>query len=110
LIFKDKFLSLGLQRLFAKVRCKKPRQKKSDHAAAKCAGPQADRKRQTHICQQDSAVELEWVLRGYCKSSPEGVLMVMRHLLTLPNVEFDNRKFARRATDRGWKPPVKVLT
>jgi len=22
---------------------------------------------------------------------------------------FDDRKFARRATERGWKPPVKVL-
>ncbi len=91
-------------------------------------------------------LELEWVLRGYYKSSPEDVLTVMRHLQSLPNVEFedpqalswsmdaladgfdfadalhhasnrqcvqvvtfDDHKFARRATERGWKPPVKVL-
>lgn len=91
-------------------------------------------------------LELEWVLRGYYKSSPEDVLKVMRHLQSLPNVQFedpqalnwsidallngfdfadalhhasnrqcvqlatfDDRKFARRATERGWKPPVKVL-
>lgn len=91
-------------------------------------------------------LELEWVLRGYYKSSPEDVVAVMRHLQSLPNVEiedrqalnwsidaladgfdftdalhhasnrqcaqvatFDDRKFARRATERGWKPPVKVL-
>jgi len=91
-------------------------------------------------------LELEWVLRGYYKSSPEDVMTVMRHLQSLPNVEFedsqalnwsidaladgfdfadalhhasnrqcvqvatfDDRKFARRATERGWKPPVKVL-
>lgn len=91
-------------------------------------------------------LELEWVLRGYYKSSPDDVMTVMRHLQSLPNVEiedpqgfnwsidaladgfdfadalhhasnrqcsqmatFDDRKFARRATEQGWKPPVKVL-
>ena len=90
--------------------------------------------------------ELEWVLRGYYQSPPSEVLTVLRHLQSLPNVEFedrlgvdwainalaggfdfadalhhasyrqctqvatfDDRKFARRATSRRWKPPVKVL-
>lgn len=92
-------------------------------------------------------LELEWVLRGYYKSPPADVLTVLRHLLSLPNVQledrvavelavialedgfdfadalhhassrqcasvatFDDRKFARRAGLRGWKPPVHVLT
>lgn len=92
-------------------------------------------------------LELEWVLRGYYKSPPADVLTVLRHLLSLPNVQFedrvavelavnalddgfdfadalhhassrqcasvatfDDRKFARRAGLRGWKPPVNVLT
>jgi predicted nucleic-acid-binding protein len=91
-------------------------------------------------------LELEWVLRGYYKSPPADVLTVLRHLLSLPNVQFedrvavelavnalddgfdfadalhhassrqcasvatlDDRKFARRAGLRGWKPPVNVL-
>ena len=91
-------------------------------------------------------LELEWVLRGYYKSQSADVLIVLRHLQTLPNVEiedrlgveqaidaladgfdfadalhhasyrqcssvatFDDRKFARRAAARGWKPLVKVL-
>jgi len=92
-------------------------------------------------------LELEWVLRGYYKSTTTDVLTVLRHLQALPNVEiedrlgveqaidaladgfdfadalhhasyrqcssvatFDDRKFARRAAARGWKPAVKVLT
>ena len=92
-------------------------------------------------------LELEWVLRGYYKSTVADVLTVLRHLQALPNVEiedrlgveqaidaladgfdfadalhhasyrqcssvatFDDRKFARRAAARGWKPAVKVLT
>ncbi len=91
-------------------------------------------------------LELEWVLRGYYKSTVADVLTVLRHLQALPNVEiedrlgveqaidaladdfdfadalhhasyrqctsvatFDDRKFARRAAVRGWKPVVKVL-
>lgn len=91
-------------------------------------------------------LELEWVLRGYYKSPVADVLVVLRHLQTLPNFEledrlgvdwaidaladgfdfadalhhasyrqcsqvatFDDKKFARRATERTWKPPVKVL-
>ena len=91
-------------------------------------------------------LELEWVLRGYYKSTVADVLTVLRHLQALPNVEiedrlgveqaidaladgfdfadalhhasyrqcssvatFDDRKFARRAAARGWKPAVKVL-
>jgi predicted nucleic-acid-binding protein len=91
-------------------------------------------------------LELEWVLRGYYKSPLADVLTVLCHLLSLPNVQvedrvavelavsalddgfdfadalhhassrqcasvatFDDRKFARRAALRGWKPPVKVL-
>ena len=92
-------------------------------------------------------LELEWVLRGYYNSPPADVLTVLRHLLSLPNVQledrvavelavnaledgfdfadalhhassrqcvsvttFDDRKFARRAGLRGWKPPVNLLT
>ena len=29
-------------------------------------------------------LELEWVLRGYCKSPPEDVLTVLTHLLAMP--------------------------
>ena len=91
-------------------------------------------------------LELEWVLRGYYKSTTTDVLTVLRHLQALPNLEiedrlgveqaldaladgfdfadalhhasyrqcssvatFDDRKFARRAAVRGWKPAVKVL-
>ena len=91
-------------------------------------------------------LELEWVLRGYYKSTTTDVLTVLRHLQAVPNVEiedrlgveqaidaladgfdfadalhhasyrqcssvatFDDRKFARRAAVRGWKPAVKVL-
>lgn len=91
-------------------------------------------------------LELEWVLRGYYKSPPEDVLTVLMHLLTMPNLEiedrvavelaaaavgdgfdfadalhhassrhctsmatFDDKQFARRATAKGWKPPVKLV-
>ena len=91
-------------------------------------------------------LELEWVLRGFYKCPRDDVVVVMRHLQALPNVEFedrpavdwaidalvsgfdfadalhhasyrqcaqvatfDDRNFARRATSRGWKPPVNVL-
>ncbi len=89
-------------------------------------------------------LELEWVLRGYYKSTPKDVLTVLTHLLAMPNLDVedrvavelataalgegfdfadalhhasarhctsmatvDDKKFARRATARGWKPPVK---
>jgi predicted nucleic-acid-binding protein len=91
-------------------------------------------------------LELEWVLRGYYKSPPEDVLVVLRHLLAMPNLDvedrvaveiaaaalddgfdfadalhhasarhctslatFDDKKFARRASAKTWKPPVKLL-
>jgi predicted nucleic-acid-binding protein len=91
-------------------------------------------------------LELEWVLRGYYKCPPEDVLTVLTHLLTMPNLNiedrvavelaaaalgdgfdfadalhhassrhctslatFDDKKFARRATTKGWKPPVKLV-
>lgn len=91
-------------------------------------------------------LELEWVLRGYYKSPPEDVLIVLTHLLAMPHVEledrvavelavaalgegfdfadalhhasarhcthmatFDDKRFARRATKMGWKPPVKLV-
>ncbi|MBT0569223.1 type II toxin-antitoxin system VapC family toxin [Curvibacter sp. CHRR-16] len=92
-------------------------------------------------------LELEWVLRGYYKSEPPEVLVVLRHLLAMPNVEvedrlavemacnaledgfdfadalhhassrhcssmatFDDKKFARKASAKGWKPAVKVVS
>lgn len=91
-------------------------------------------------------LELEWVLRGYYKSPPEDVLIVLTHLLAMSHVEvedrvavelavtalrdgfdfadalhhasarhctsmatFDDKRFARRATKKGWKPPVKLV-
>lgn len=91
-------------------------------------------------------LELEWVLRGYYKSTAKEVLAVLEHLLSLPHVDiedrvavelataavadgfdfadavhhasarhctsmatFDDKKFARRATAKGWKPAVKLL-
>jgi predicted nucleic-acid-binding protein len=91
-------------------------------------------------------LELEWVLRGYHKSPPEDVLIVLTHLLALPNLDiedrvavelaaaalgdgydfadalhhassrhctslatFDDKKFARRASAKSWKPPVKLV-
>ncbi len=91
-------------------------------------------------------LELEWVLRGYYKSSTESVASVFQHLLAMPNVDmedrvavtlataaledgfdfadslhhassrhctsmvtFDDKKFARRAVKKSWKPAVKVL-
>jgi len=91
-------------------------------------------------------LELEWVLRGYYKSSVKDVLAVFTHVLALSHIEledrvavelaiaaladgfdfadalhhasarhcssmatFDDKKFARRATSRAWKPAVKVL-
>ncbi len=81
-------------------------------------------------------LELEWVLRGYYKSPVADVLTVLRHLSSMPNIEvedsiavdtaiealadgfdfadalvtFDDKKFARRAALRGWKPAVQVLS
>jgi predicted nucleic-acid-binding protein len=91
-------------------------------------------------------LELEWVLRGYYKSPPQDVLMVLQHLLAMSHVDiedrvavelataalrdgfdfadalhhassrhctsmatFDDKKFARRAFTKGWKPPVKLV-
>ncbi|MEN9376422.1 MAG: hypothetical protein RL710_1579 [Pseudomonadota bacterium] len=91
-------------------------------------------------------LELEWVLRGYYKSPPQDVLMVLQHLLAMSHVDiedrvavelataalrdgfdfadalhhassrhctsmatFDDKKFARRAAAKGWKPPVKLV-
>jgi predicted nucleic-acid-binding protein len=91
-------------------------------------------------------LELEWVLRGYYKSAVAEVVAVLEHLLSLPNVEledrqaclwattalregfdfadalhhascrqcasvatFDDKKFAKRAAAKAWKPPVKLM-
>lgn len=91
-------------------------------------------------------LELEWVLRGYYKSSPKEVLVVLSHMLAMPNLDvedrvavelaatalgdgfdfadalhhassrhctslatFDDKRFARKASTKGWKPPVKLL-
>lgn len=121
----------------------------SDDATTQQQGEQARQLIESgkSLCVSKSVVlELEWVLRGYYKSPLKDVLMVLRHLLTLPNVEledrvavelavaaladgfdfadalhhasyrqctrvvtFDDRKFARRAAGKGWKPPVKLL-
>ena len=95
---------------------------------------------------QSVLLELEWVLRGYYQCAVDEMLMVLRHLQALPNLEiedrfglewgiaaladgfdfadalhhaayrqcqqvatFDDRKFARRAASRAWKPPVNLV-
>lgn len=44
-------------------------------------------------------LELEWVLRGYYKSSSADVLTVLRHLQALPNVEIEDRPGVEQAID-----------
>lgn len=36
-------------------------------------------------------LELEWALRGYYKSPPTEVLSVLRHLVSMPNVQIEDR-------------------
>jgi len=36
-------------------------------------------------------LELEWVLRGYYKSPPEDVLIVLQHLLSMSHVDLEDR-------------------
>ena len=43
-------------------------------------------------------LELEWVLRGYYKSSPEDVVAVLLHLLAMPHVEIEDRVAVELAT------------
>ena len=43
-------------------------------------------------------LELEWVLRGYYKSSVAEVVTVLRHLLALPNAELEDRVAVAQAT------------
>ncbi len=122
------------------------------------ASPDASSQKQSQLARQlvesgqalyvskSVVLELEWVLRGYYKSTPAEVLAVLNHLLAMPHVEvedrvavqqavqalsdrfdfadalhhasyrlcssvatFDDKKFARRAAARHWKPAVKVL-
>lgn len=91
-------------------------------------------------------LELEWVLRGYYKSTADEVHQVLTHLMAMPNVTvedrpavemataaladgfdfadalhhasarhctsmatFDDKRFAKRALAKGWKPPVKLV-
>lgn len=91
------------------------------------------------------ALELEWVLRGFYRQTPDVVASVFAHLLTMPQVQlqdrqalqsacdaleqgfdfadalhhassrhcdalatFDNKGFARRATEHGWAPRVVI--
>jgi len=44
-------------------------------------------------------LELEWVLRGYYKSSVTDVLTVLRHLQMMPNVELEDRQGVDMAID-----------
>lgn len=43
-------------------------------------------------------LELEWVLRGYYKSSAQDVTRVLQHLLAIPNVEMEDRTAVELAT------------
>jgi predicted nucleic-acid-binding protein len=43
-------------------------------------------------------LELEWVLRGYYKSTVDEVVAVFEHLLSLPNLEFEDRPACLSAT------------
>lgn len=42
-------------------------------------------------------LELEWVLRGYYKLSPEQVLSVLEHLMSLSHIAIDDRGLLSRA-------------
>jgi len=44
-------------------------------------------------------LELEWVLRGYYKYSRAQVLVALRHLLSLPQVQFDDRRLIEQAVE-----------
>ena len=44
-------------------------------------------------------LELEWVLRGYYKSTVADVLAVLRHLQALPNLEIEDRLGVEQAID-----------
>ncbi len=45
------------------------------------------------------ALELEWVLRGFYKLSPDTVATVFGHLLTLPHVQVQDRQALQSACD-----------
>lgn len=44
-------------------------------------------------------LELEWVLRGFYKLSPDTVATVFAHLLTLPHVQVQDRQALQSACD-----------
>lgn len=44
-------------------------------------------------------LELEWVMRGYYSFEPAEVSGVLRHLLSLPNVEIEDRNAVQRAVE-----------
>jgi len=45
------------------------------------------------------ALELEWVLRGFYKLSPETVSAVFHHLLAMPQVQLQDRQALQSACD-----------
>lgn len=45
-------------------------------------------------------LELEWVLRGYYGFKQQAVMSVMHHLLTLPQVEFEDKETLLQALSR----------
>lgn len=45
------------------------------------------------------ALELEWVLRGFYKLSPETVSAVFNHLLAMPQVQLQDRQALQSACD-----------
>lgn len=45
------------------------------------------------------ALELEWVLRGFYKLSPDTVAAVFSHLLTMPHVQLQDRQAVQSACD-----------
>jgi predicted nucleic-acid-binding protein len=45
------------------------------------------------------ALELEWVLRGFYKLSPQTVASVFHHLLTMPQVQVQDRQALQSACD-----------
>lgn len=51
-----------------------------------------------YVC-KSVMLELEWVLRGYYKCPPKDVLVVLRHVQSLPNVELEDPVSVNLATD-----------
>lgn len=42
-------------------------------------------------------IEFEWILRAVCKYDLQTIIMIYNHLLTLPNIQFENKVMIQKA-------------